>query len=62
MNQKYDLFKAVGPGLRALVPTSPPPIELQALLLRLATMEAERSHYCGGRNELAREVGLGNRA
>jgi hypothetical protein len=39
MKSKYDLMKAIGPGIRDLVPPCPPPSDLQVLLLRLATRE-----------------------
>jgi len=47
MKQKYDLLKAVGPGIRELMPSPPPSTDLQVLLLRLAMQEAERAHYGG---------------
>ena len=47
MKPKYDLLKAIGPGIRDLMPPSPPPTDLQVLLLRLAMREAERAHYRG---------------
>ena len=50
MKPKYDLLKAIGPGIRELMPLSPSPIDLQVLLLRLAMREAERAHYCGMSN------------
>jgi hypothetical protein len=43
MKSKYDLMKAMGPGIRDLVPPSPPPSDLQVLLLRLATREDARA-------------------
>jgi len=61
MKQKYDLLKAIGPGIRELMPPSPPPTDLQVLLLRLAMREAERVHYCGSVSEL-RRCGISNRA
>ncbi len=57
MKQKYDLLKAIGPGIRELMPPSPPPTDLQVLLLRLAMREAERAHYRGSIS-----TGIGNRA
>jgi hypothetical protein len=49
MKQKYDLLKAIGLGIRELMPPSSPPTspptDLQVLLLRLAMREAERAHY-----------------
>jgi len=59
MKQKYDLLKAIGPGIRELMPPSPP-TDLQVLLLRLAMREAERAHYRGSVSELRRQAG--NRA
>ncbi len=62
MKQKYDLLKAIGPGIRELMPPSPPPTDLQVLLLRLAMREAERAHYRGSVSELRREADISNRA
>jgi hypothetical protein len=62
MKQKYDLLKAIGPGIRDLMPPSPSPTDLQVLLLRLAMKEAERAHYGGSLSELRREAGISNRA
>jgi hypothetical protein len=62
MKPKYDLLKAIGPGIRDLMPPSPPPADLQVLLLRLAMGEAERTHYCGSVSEVRREAGISNRA
>ena len=45
MKPKYDLLKAIGPVIRELMPPSPPPTDLQVLLLRLAMQAAERAHY-----------------
>jgi hypothetical protein len=61
MKQKYDLLKAIGPGIRELMPPSSPPTDLQVLLLRLAMREAERAHYRGIVSELRGEAGS-NRA
>ena len=56
MKPKYDLLKAIGPGIRNnLVPPSTLPTDLQVLLLRLAMLEAERAHYRGSLTELRRE-------
>jgi hypothetical protein len=62
MKQKYDLLKAIGPGIRDLMPPSPPPTDLQVLLLRLAMREAERAHYRGCMSEFPGEAGISNRA
>jgi hypothetical protein len=62
MKPKYDLLKAIGPGIRDLMPPSPPPTDLQVLLLRLAMREAERAHYGGSMSELRPEAGISNRA
>ena len=62
MRPKYDLLKAIGPGVRELMPPSPPPTDLQVLLLRLAMSEAERAHYRGSLSELRGEAGISNRA
>jgi hypothetical protein len=62
MKQKYDLLKAIGPGIRDLMPPSPPPTDLQVLLLRLAMRETERAHYCGSVSEVRRGAGISNRA
>ena len=62
MKPKYDLLKAIGPGIRDLMPPSPPPTDLQVLLLRLAMRETERAHYCGSVSDLRRESGISNRA
>jgi hypothetical protein len=56
MNQKYDLLKAIGPGMRELMPPSPLSTDLQVLLLRLAMQEMERAHYRGIRGQLLREA------
>jgi hypothetical protein len=62
MKHKYDLLKAIGPSIRDLMPPSPPPTDLQALLLRLAMREAERAHYGGSLSELPPAAGMSNRA
>ena len=62
MRPKYDLPKAIGPGIRDLMPPSPTPTDLQALLLRLAMKEAERGRCGGSLSELRREAGMSNRA
>jgi hypothetical protein len=62
MKPKYDLLKAIGPGIRDLMPPSTPPTDLQVLLLRLAMREAERAHYRGSVSELRREADVSNRA
>jgi hypothetical protein len=66
MKQKYDLLKAIGLGIRELMPPSSPPTspptDLQVLLLRLAMREAERAHYRGSVSELRREADISNRA
>jgi hypothetical protein len=61
MRPKYDLLKSIGPGIRDLMPPSPPPTDLQVLLLRLAMKEAERAHYGGSLSE-QREAGISKRA
>ena len=61
MKPKYDLLKAIGPGIRALMPPTPPPTDLQVLLLRLAMLAAERAHYRGGLGELRRQAGASTR-
>ncbi len=62
MKPKYDLLKAIGLGIRDLMPPSPPPTDLQVLLLRLAMKEAERAHYSGSPCELRSDAGTCNRA
>ena len=62
MNQKYDLLKAIGPGMRESMPPSPLSTDLQVLLLRLAMQEMERAHYRGSMSELRGEAGISNRA
>jgi hypothetical protein len=57
MKPKYDLLKAIGPGIRELMPPSSPPTDLQVLLLRLAMQEAERAHYRGSRGDLRYQTG-----
>jgi len=57
MKPKYDLLKAIGLGIRDLMPPSPPPTDLQVLLLRLAMKEVERAHYSGRMSALRREPG-----
>jgi hypothetical protein len=47
MKPKYDLLKAIGPGIRNLMPPSPLPTDLQVFLLRLAMQDAERAHFRG---------------
>jgi hypothetical protein len=63
MKPKYDLLKAIGPGIRNnLMPPSTLPTDLQVLLLRLAMQEAERAHYRGSRDDLRRQAGVSARA
>ena len=62
MNQKYDLLRAVGHGIRELMPSSPPSTDLQVLLLRLAMQEAERAHYGGILEEFRRSSGVSARS
>lgn len=59
MREKYDVLRALGPGVRALMPASPPPTDVQVLLLRLAMKEAERVHYCGRPSDMQREADKG---
>jgi hypothetical protein len=62
MKPKYDLLKAIGPGIRELMLLCPPPTDLQVLLLRLAMQEAERAHYRGSRGDLRCQAGMSARA
>jgi hypothetical protein len=59
MREKYDVLRALGPGIRALKPGSPPPTDLQVLLLRLAMKEAERVHYGGTPSDMQHEADKG---
>jgi hypothetical protein len=43
MKSKYDLLRAIGAGIRDLMPPSAPPSELQILMIRLATREDARA-------------------
>ena len=62
MKPKYDLLKAIGPGIRNLMPPSSLPTDLQVLLLRLAMHEAERAHYRDSRGDLRCQTGVSARA
>jgi len=62
MNKKYDLLKAIGSGIRALMSPSSPPTDLQVLLLRLAMQDLEQAHYGGRLGEYRRDAGTSIRS